>query len=39
MLGDLIVVATNQALEAASAEASKAMGGMTGGLDLGGLLG
>jgi DNA-binding YbaB/EbfC family protein len=39
MLGDLIVVATNQALEAASAEASKAMGGLTGGLDLGGLLG
>lgn len=39
MLGDLIVVATNQALEAASAEASEAMGGLTGGLDLGGLLG
>jgi nucleoid-associated protein EbfC len=39
MLGDLIVVATNQALEAASTDASNAMGGLTGGLDLGGLLG
>ena len=39
MLGDLIVVAANQALEAASSEASMAMGGLTGGLDLGGLLG
>ena len=39
MLGDLIVVAVNQALEAASSDASKAMGGLTGGLDLGGLLG
>ena len=39
MLGDLIVVAANQALEAASSDASKAMGGLTGGLDLGGLLG
>lgn len=39
MLGDLIVVAANQALEAASSDASKAMGGLTGGLDLGSLLG
>ncbi len=39
MLGDLIVVAANQALEAAATDASKAMGGLTGGLDLGGLLG
>jgi len=39
MLGDLIVVAANQALEAASEEAGKKMGGLTGGLDLGGLLG
>jgi nucleoid-associated protein EbfC len=39
MLGDLIVVAANNALETASADASNAMGGLTGGLDLGGLLG
>ena len=39
MLGDLIVVAANQALEAAAADAGSAMGGLTGGLDLGGLLG
>ena len=39
MLGDLIVVAANQALEAASTDAGNAMGGLTGGLDLGGLLG
>ena len=39
MLGDLIVVAANHALETASADASNAMGGLTGGLDLGGLLG
>ena len=39
MLGDLIVVAANQALETASADASTAMAGLTGGLDLGGLLG
>lgn len=39
MLGDLIVVAANQALETASTDASNAMGGLTGGLDLGGLLG
>ena len=39
MLGDLIVVAANQALEEASAEAGKKMGGLTGGIDLGSLLG
>jgi nucleoid-associated protein EbfC len=39
MLGDLVVVAANHALETASADASNAMGGLTGGLDLGGLLG
>ena len=39
MLGDLIVVAANQALEEASLEAGKKMGGLTGGIDLGSLLG
>lgn len=39
MLGDLIVVAANQALEAAAADAKEAMGGLTGGIDLGGLFG
>ena len=39
MLGDLIVVAANQALQKASDEAGKQMGGLTGGIDLGGLLG
>jgi DNA-binding YbaB/EbfC family protein len=39
MLGDLILVAANQALEAASSDAKEAMGGLTGGLDLGGLFG
>lgn len=39
MLGDLIVVASNKALEAAAADASNALGGLAGGLDLGGLLG
>lgn len=39
MLGDLILVAANRALEAAAVDASQAMGGLTGGLDLGGLLG
>lgn len=39
MLGDLIVVAANQALEASAAEAQQAMGGLTGSIDLGGLLG
>jgi hypothetical protein len=39
MAGDLVVAAVNQALSAAAAEAGEAVGGMTGGLDLGGLLG
>lgn len=39
MLGDLIMVAANQALEAAAADAREAMGGLTGGMNLGGLLG
>jgi DNA-binding YbaB/EbfC family protein len=39
MLGDLILVAVNQALEAAGSDANEAMGGLTGGLDLDGLFG
>ncbi|HSL25541.1 MAG TPA: YbaB/EbfC family nucleoid-associated protein [Acidimicrobiia bacterium] len=39
LLADLVMVAVNQALEAASRDASAAMTGLTGGLDLGGLLG
>jgi nucleoid-associated protein EbfC len=39
MLGDLIVVAANQALEAAAADAREVMGSLTGGMNLGGLLG
>jgi DNA-binding YbaB/EbfC family protein len=39
MLGDLIVAAVNQATKAAQEVAQEQMGGMTGGLDLGGLLG
>lgn len=39
MLGDLILVAANQALEAAGSDAKEAIGGLTGGLDLGGLFG
>jgi hypothetical protein len=39
LLEDLILVATNAALSAAAAEAGEAMKGLTGGLDLGGLLG
>ncbi len=38
MLGDLVVAAVNQALEAASAAAQEQMGGVTGGA-LGGLFG
>ncbi len=38
-VGDLVVAAVNQATAAASAEAQSAMGNLTGGLDLGGLLG
>lgn len=39
MAGDLVVAAVNQALQAASADASAQMGGLTPGLDMGGLLG
>lgn len=39
MLEDLIVAAVRQAFEASSSAASDQLGGLTGGLDLGGLLG
>jgi DNA-binding YbaB/EbfC family protein len=39
MLEDLVVAAVRQASEAASGAASDQLGGLTGGLDLGGLLG
>ena len=39
LVGDLVVAAVNQALRTAGEAASSAMGGLTGGLDLGGLLG
>ncbi len=39
MLEDLVVAAVRQAFEAASNAASDQLGGLTGGLDLGGLLG
>ena len=39
LVGDLVVAAVNQAMEAMADEANSAMGGLTGGLDLGGLLG
>jgi nucleoid-associated protein EbfC len=39
MLEDLVLAAVRQALEAASNAASSQLGGLTGGLDLGGLLG
>jgi DNA-binding YbaB/EbfC family protein len=39
MAGDLVVAAVNAALHKASEDAGSAMGGLTGGLDLGGLLG
>lgn len=39
MLEDLVVAAVRQAFEAASSAASDQLGGLTGGLDLGGLLG
>ena len=39
MAGDLVVAAVNAALKMASDDAGNAMGGLTGGLDLGGLLG
>ncbi len=39
MAGDLVVAAVNQAMATAADEASSAMGGLAGGMDLGGLLG
>lgn len=39
MLGDLVVAAVNSALHSVSEVAAEQMGGLTGGLDLGGLLG
>ena len=39
ILEDLVVAAVRQAFEAASTAASDQLGGLTGGLDLGGLLG
>ena len=39
MAGDLVVAAVNAALKMASDDAGAAMGGLTGGVDLGGLLG
>ena len=39
MLGDLVVAAINAALSNVSDIAAEQMGGLTGGLDLGGLLG
>lgn len=39
LVGDLVVAAVNQAMEAMADDANSAMGGFTGGLDLGGLLG
>jgi DNA-binding YbaB/EbfC family protein len=39
MLEDLVVAAVRQAFEAAAGAASDQLGGLTGGLDLGGLLG
>jgi len=38
-VGDLVVAAVNQAMAAMADDASSAMGGVTGGLDLGGMLG
>lgn len=39
MLGDLVVAAVNSALDKASEAADTQLGGMSGGMDLGGLLG
>jgi nucleoid-associated protein EbfC len=39
MAGDLVVAAVNQALGAMHTDAESSMGGVTGGVDLGGLLG
>jgi DNA-binding YbaB/EbfC family protein len=38
-VGDLVVAAVNTAMRAAAEDASAAMGGLAGGLDLGGMLG
>jgi DNA-binding YbaB/EbfC family protein len=38
-VGDLVVAAVNQALDAMAEDANSAMGGLAGGLDLGGMLG
>lgn len=39
MLQDLVVAAVNQAMKAAAEAAGTQLGGLTGGMDLGGLLG
>ena len=39
MAGDLVVAAVNQALAAVAEDAAASMGGLSGGADLGGLLG
>ncbi len=39
LVGDLVVAAINQAMDAVADDANSAMGGLAGGLDLGGLLG
>src|ERR1700716_2058056 len=39
MLADMVLAATNEALRAAQELAAKKMGGATGGMDLGGVLG
>ena len=39
MAGDLVVAAVNAAMKMAAEDAGEAMGGLTGGMDLGGLLG
>ncbi len=39
LVGDLVVAAVNAALDLVSQDAGAAMGGLTGGMDLGGLLG
>jgi DNA-binding protein YbaB len=39
MLEDLVVAAIRQAFEASNDAASQQLGGLTGGMDLGGLLG
>jgi len=39
ILGDLVVAAINQAMKTAADAAQQSLGGLTGGLDLGGLFG